>query len=108
VDVTTANGTYDKPTLPLTTMQPTLRLVLIAHHPTPYGTVTAIVRNQDPNGVPLCQLCPKGECATAADGTCLVIADGHIAEADAASFARPGSMIASRVPRRRVGWVPRR
>jgi hypothetical protein len=103
VDVTTANGAYDNParpeTLPLHATQPTLRLILIAHHPTPRGTVTAIVRSQDPAGVPLCQLCPKAECATAADGTCLVMADGYVAEATAASYARPGSVVASRTSR---------
>jgi hypothetical protein len=108
MDVTTANGAYDKATLPLHAMQPALRLVLIAHHPTPCGVVTAIVRTQDPGGVPLCQLCPKAECATAADGTCLVTADGYVPEGAAASYARPGSVVASRAPRCGTGRVSRR
>lgn len=100
MDITTANDTPARPdTLPLHAMQPTLRLVLIAHHPTPRGTVTAIVRSQDPGSVPLCQLCPKAECATAADGTCLVMADGYVAETTAASYARPGSVVSSRASR---------
>jgi hypothetical protein len=111
MDVTTANGAYDNPTLPLSAMQPTLQLILIAHHPMPCGTVTAIVRRQDPEGVPLCQLCPKGECATAADGTCLVTVEGYVSEAAAASFARTGSVVASVVASRALrtgsGRMPR-
>jgi hypothetical protein len=100
MDITTANNTQARPdTLPLHATQPTLRLILIAHHPTSRGTVTAIVRGQDPGSVSRCQLCPKAECATAADGTCLVMADGHVAEATAASYARPGSVVASRASR---------
>jgi hypothetical protein len=104
-----ANDSTPRPaTLPIPAMQPTLRLVLIAHHPSPWGVVTAIVRRQDPASVPLCQLCPKAECVTAADGTCLVTADGYVAETEAASFARTGSLAALRASRCGSRPVPRR
>lgn len=86
----------DIPSIRYEPPQPKPKGLLVYHHPPDKPQVTVIVREWGPDGPTRCRLCPANLCRATPQGTCMVVAPGHVDDASAAYYRH--SALGRRLP----------